>query len=294
MVKTHLQGGYCIQSPPLHTYKHCLRKSFPKELANSGDVFQSLAIDRRVNVSPWGTPTASKTLKKGMRAVMEAFWLHGNFLCLTCNLLSKYKNAVSDTKVYMCVSHPISYFFNTAKFGSDWECKPVGISESLSRLPESSLVQVCVCMTHAGRDLQVHSTGSHVERRAFPSVPTILGPHHPIHKSKSCSNPQPPTLILLPLWHLESLQLWSPMPGIPGLLKVLLGIVSSDGNTRTQPSSHSYYRIPIAHWTTLLRTPLLRTEGLPPCHLSSLCSLIIKIYSQRLWQRWDQEPQPWQ
>lgn len=145
----------------------------------------------------------------------------------------------------------------------------LGSVKAFSRPPESSLVQVCVCMTHAGSDLQVHSTGSQVERRVFPSVPTILGPHHPIHKSKSCSNPQLPTLILLPLWHLESLQLWSPMPGIPGLLKVLLGIVSSDGNTRTQPSSHSYYRIPIAHWTKLLRTPLLRTEGLPPvtCHL---------------------------
>lgn len=146
-----------------------------------------------------------------------------------------------------------------------------GSVKAFSRPPGSSLVQVCVCMTHVGSDLQVHSTGSHVERRAFTSVPTILGPHHPIHMSKSCSNPQPPTLVLLPLWHLESLQLWSPMPGIPGMLKVLLGIVSSDGNTRPQPSSHSYYRIPIAHSTKLPRTPLLRTEGLPPCHLLSLC-----------------------
>lgn len=189
----------------------------------------------------------------------------GIFFCLTCDLLSKYKNAVSNTTgLYMCVSYPISYFLNMAKFGSDWEWKPVGIVKTFSRPPESSLVQVCVCMTHAGSDLQVHSTGSHVERRAFTLVPTILGPHHPIHKSKSCSNSQPPTLILLPLWHLESLQLWSSMPGIPGMLKVLLGIVSSDGNTRTQPSSHSYYRIPIAHSTKLPRTPLLRTEGLPP------------------------------
>lgn len=134
-----------------------------------------------------------------MRVVMETFWLHGNFLCLTCDLVSKYKNAVTNTTgLYVCVCPTPSLISSTRpNLVLIENVNLSGSVKAFSRPPGSSLVQVCVCMTHAGSDLQVHSTGSHVERRAFTLVPTILGPHHPIHKSKSCSNPQPPTLVLL-------------------------------------------------------------------------------------------------